>query len=83
LRVAELRGEMVQRSLGRMADGMSNAADVLRALLAADSESVRLGAARSLLELGVKLRESVELEERLRVLEASLPDAGKGRHDRN
>jgi hypothetical protein len=28
-----------------------------------------LGAARALLELGVKLRESVELEERVRALE--------------
>jgi hypothetical protein len=68
-RVNELRGEMVQRSLGRMADGMSEAADVLRELLTADRESVRLGAARSLLELGVRLRESVELEERLQALE--------------
>jgi HEAT repeat protein len=69
-RVAGLRGELVGRALGRMADGMAEAADVLRQLLAAKSESVRLGAARSLLELGVKLRESVELEERLRALEA-------------
>src|SRR5262245_32737267 len=68
-RVIELRADMVQRSLGRMADGMTEAADVLRQLLAGESESVRLGAARSLLELGVKLRESVELEERLAALE--------------
>jgi hypothetical protein len=75
-RVAELRADMVQRSLGRMADGMSDAADKLRDLLAAESESVRLGAARALLELGVKLRESVELEERLANLERQ--QAGKG-----
>jgi hypothetical protein len=68
-RVTELRGDMVSRSLGKMADGMTEAAGVLRQLLAAQSESVRLGAARSLLELGVKLRESVELEERLAALE--------------
>jgi hypothetical protein len=37
-RVARLRGDMVQRSLGRMADGMSEAADMLRSLLAAESE---------------------------------------------
>jgi hypothetical protein len=37
----------------------------------AKSESVRLYAARSVLELGVKLRESVELEERLSALEAA------------
>jgi hypothetical protein len=34
---------MVQRSLGRMADAMSDAADMLRKLLAAESELVRLG----------------------------------------
>ena len=68
-RVAELRGEMVGRALGRMADGMTDAADTLRALLQAEGESVRLGAARSILELGNKLRESVELEERLSALE--------------
>ena len=68
-RVAELRGEMVGRALGRMADGMAEAADVLRKLLAAESESVRLGACRTMLELGVKLRDSVELEERFTELE--------------
>ena len=68
-RVAELRAEMVGRALGRMADGMTDAADTLRALLTAEGESVRLGAARSILELGNKLRESVELEQRLQALE--------------
>jgi hypothetical protein len=75
-RVADLRADMVRRSLGRLADGMSHAADTLRALLAVESESVRLGAARTLLELGVKLRESVELEARLADLEAQA--AGRG-----
>jgi hypothetical protein len=71
-RVSELRGEMVQRSLGRMADGMSEAADVLRKLLAAESETVRLGAARSMLELGVKLRESVTFAEEMAELRAAV-----------
>jgi hypothetical protein len=75
--VQDLRGEMVGRALGRMTNGMSEAADVLRSLLAAESETVRLGAARSLLEIGSKLRESVELEARLQALEerASGPTA--------
>ena len=71
-RVGELRGEMVSRALGRMADGMADAADKLRELLAAESESVRLGAARALLELGTKLRESVELADRVDELERLL-----------
>lgn len=67
--VADLRAEMVGRAMGKLADGMAQAADVLRGLLAAKSESIRLGACRALLELTVKLRENVELEERLRKLE--------------
>ena len=42
-RVAGLRGEMVARAVGKLADGMSEVGDVLRRLLAAESESVRLG----------------------------------------
>ncbi len=76
-RVSELRGSMVGRALGRMADGMVEAADVLRALLDAGTPpAVRLGAARSLLELGVKLRESVEFEERMVAVEQKLQNAG-------
>ena len=72
-RVAELRGEMVVRGCGRLADAMVAAADVLRALLDAGTPpAVRLGAARALLELGTKLRESVELEARLVDLEAAM-----------
>jgi hypothetical protein len=78
--VSALRAEMVQRSLGRMADGMTEAANVLRQLLLAQSENVRLGAARSLLELGVKLRESVELEQRLAELEQRLEAQQPQRH---
>jgi hypothetical protein len=68
-RVAELQHEMIGRCLGRMADGMAEAADVLRSLLTAESESVRLGAARAMLELGVRVRDTVELERRVRELE--------------
>jgi hypothetical protein len=71
-RVGELRADMVSRATGMMGDGMAEAADVLRALLKAKSESVRLGACQAMLELGVKLRESVELEERLTALEARI-----------
>lgn len=43
-RIQALRGEMVAEALGRLADGMSEAADGLHALCKAESESVRLGA---------------------------------------
>src|SRR5262249_35865384 len=74
-RVAALRGQMVERALGKLADGMAEAADTLRRLLQAESPSVRLGAARSLRELGVKRRESGELEARLRDLESLLAES--------
>jgi hypothetical protein len=70
-RVQELRAEMTSRALGKLANGQAEAADVLRQLLAAGTPpAVRLGACRALLELGCKLRESVELETRLTALEA-------------
>ena len=68
-RVAELRADMLSRATGKMADGMSDAAATLRKLLKAKSEGVRLGACRAMLELGVKLRDSVELEERFAEVE--------------
>jgi hypothetical protein len=71
-RIQTFRGEMVAQALGRMANGMTEAADVLRQLLASQTPpAVRLGAARSILELGVKLRESVELEQRVAALETA------------
>lgn len=80
-RIAELRGELVARSLGRLADGMADAANVLRELLVAQTPpAVRLGACRALLELGVRLRESVEMEERLAALER-LVESEQGQRD--
>jgi hypothetical protein len=73
-RVAELRAEMVARAMGRLVDGMTEAADTLRKLLRAEGESVRPGAARTILELGNRLREAVELEERLSALERRIAD---------
>ena len=73
-RIQTLRGEMIGQALGRMAAGMTEGADVLRGLLKAQSESVRLGACRAMLELSAKLRESVELEARLDALENRLAE---------
>jgi hypothetical protein len=52
-----------------MGDTMAEAVDVLRQLLAAESDSVRLGACRVVLEQGAKLRELVDHEDRLEALE--------------
>lgn len=80
-RVAELRAQMVSAATGKLADGMGEAAEVLRNLIGdtcADgeprSEKIILGAAVKLLELSVKLRDSVELEERLSALERAVKE---------
>jgi hypothetical protein len=70
-RLAAARGEMVSRALGLLADGSAAAAGKLLALMA-DAEvtpSVRLRAAVAGRALGHRLRESTEIDERLRVLE--------------
>jgi hypothetical protein len=69
-RVTGLRAEMTSRALGRLLEGMASAADTLDYLSRkGKSEMVRLGAARSVLELASRLRETVELEERIAALE--------------
>ena len=72
------RTEMIARAVGRLAETSTEAADTLRALLTASAETVRLGAARSILELAIKLREHDELVSRIEALEASLSKGGAG-----
>ena len=79
-RVAELRAEMVSRAVGRLSEAMTAAALQLRRLvLKGRSEQVQLGACRAVLELGNRLRESVELEQRLSALEEVMNTEGKRR----
>jgi HEAT repeat protein len=72
--VINARAEMVSRAVARLSATSTLAADTLRKLLDARSETVRLGAARAILELGSKLRESEDLAERVRALEERLGD---------
>ena len=69
------KAEMVSRTAGMLT---AAAGEAVKSLLAMLKESTppacRLGAARAVLELGVRLRESAELEERLAVLEARLAE---------
>ena len=81
-RVAEARREMLARAVGTLADASTAAAAKLRDLLDAESETVRLGACRAILELGAKLRESDELAGRIAALEERLAAAGPGHNGR-
>jgi hypothetical protein len=68
-RVDELRAEMVSRAAGRLADGMVEAADVLRAFLVCSEPHLRQKAAVKLLELGLKVNEVTVLKSRVARLE--------------
>jgi hypothetical protein len=69
-RLQQLRAEMVQRTAGALTAAATEAVRTLLELQKpAVPPAVRLGAARAVLELGVKLREVAELEERLTTLE--------------
>lgn len=69
-RLHQVRADMVQRTAGALT---AAAQEAVRTLLALQKDSVpaavRLGAARAILELGVRLRESAEFEQRIAALE--------------
>jgi hypothetical protein len=71
----QLRSEMVVRSAAALTAATTEAVRVLLDLMkASNTGPVRLGAARSVIELGAKLREMVELEERIKALEERVGD---------
>ena len=70
--VIEYRDSIVAETLGKMASNMTRAADALAVLLDNDDVKVRLRAARAVLSLGMRLRDSVDLSERVRQLEEEL-----------
>jgi hypothetical protein len=77
--VRELRAVAVERASGRLSCNLMRAVNGLRQLLDAEGESIRLGACRAMLELGMKLRQEVDLEQRIAALEAraAASEAGK------
>jgi hypothetical protein len=77
--VSAVRAEMVRRVAGMLtAAGMGSIKTFASLQESAVSESVRLGAARAIIELGCKVRESVELTERLAAVEARLESLLEG-----
>ena len=72
-RLQQIRSDMVQRTAGMLTAAAGEAVKTLLSLQdPAAPAAVRLGAARAILELGVKLRETAELAERIAALEAQL-----------
>jgi hypothetical protein len=68
--IQELRADMVQRTAATLTAAGSESVKTLLALQQATiPHAVRLGAARAVLEMGLKLREAADLEQRLGALE--------------
>jgi AcrR family transcriptional regulator len=69
----QLRADMVQRSAGMLTAASLEAIKTVVGLLGSNApEQVRHGAARTILQYGVRLRELAELQARLASLEAKL-----------
>jgi hypothetical protein len=71
-RVDAIRGELVERAMGELVASLTAATATLKKLAeSAESEQVRLAASKSIIEGAARMRESVELERRVRELEAA------------
>ena len=69
-KVSDLRWQMMKDLSGRLSQVSGKAMERLQSLLEADSENVRLGAARSILDQTLRVREAVDFELRLQDVEA-------------
>jgi hypothetical protein len=71
--VAVARAEMFHRALGRLAEGAVTSVLMLRQLcLKGKSETVRLAAARAILEQGAKFQQLMEIQDQIEELEQKL-----------
>jgi hypothetical protein len=64
-----VRADMVGRSAGMLTAAGGEAIRTLLTLQKDSTPSVRLGAARTILEMGLKIRQMVDLEQRMAELE--------------
>ena len=73
-----LRADMVQRASGALtAAGTESVRTLLELQKPGVAPATRLGAAKATLELGMKVRETAELEQRLAALEEQMAADGK------
>lgn len=70
--LATARDRLIGETVGRLVAATSSAVDTLQELLADERSTVRLGAARSIIEQALRMREASELAERVTRLEHEL-----------
>jgi hypothetical protein len=73
-KVAKVQVRMSERAVSRLAASLTHASTTLRQLLGATSESVRLGAARSIVEMHARMRENIELAARVEQMELAMAE---------
>jgi len=71
-RVSALRSEMIERACGALSGSMGEAAKTLRGLMLSEDEAIRLRASCKVIEMALRIRETVTLEERVSSLENRL-----------
>lgn len=77
-RLRKVRSDMLERATGTLTAASTEAIKTLLSLQqSAVPFAVRLGAARSILEIGIKMRESIDLEVRVAALEQTNSVEGK------
>jgi len=82
-RIKEARTDLVRRSAGLLSAASGEAVRTLLALMKESAPpAVRLGAAKAVLELGIKVRELAELEAEVRALELEIKALGPPREGR-
>jgi type II secretory pathway component PulF len=79
-RLQQVHTDMLRRTAGMLtAAGLESVKTLITLQQTTNPGSVRLGAARSVLEMGVKVREASELAQRLAALEAQINAVGSSK----
>jgi hypothetical protein len=78
VQLSEARHEILQTALGRLLNASEEAVAALRSLIENGPPTVRLAAARAVLELGPRYREHLEFDSRLSRVERSTRDEVAG-----
>ncbi len=81
--VNQLRDKMRSQAIGIAAVGMAEATVVLRMLMQKGKDSIKLGAARALLQVGDRMWNSEQLSLKLKELDRILNDGGKGENSQS
>ncbi len=68
-RVQGIRHEAISQAAGSLSDSTVEASKTLRRLLRSNNEGIALAAARTILQASLKVREAVEIEDRVAQLE--------------